>query len=75
MRKPKQQPPTRRERVHEAFRQGLYLDGDSEAAAFAFEAVHAFHKDNRADLNRFINAAREMNEQAWTPLFEILTQA
>ena len=75
MRKPKRQAATRLEKVHEAFRQGLEVDGDSEAAGDAFEAMHAFHLDRRSESVSRITKARDMNPAAWSPLFEILTQS
>ena len=75
MRKPKRQAPTKLERVHEAFRQGLEVDGDSEAAGNAFDAMHAFHLDRRSESVYRVTKARDMNPTAWSPLFEILTQS
>ena len=75
MRKLKRQETTRLEKVHDAFRQGLELDGESEAAGIAFDAMHAFHLDRRSESVSRITKARELNPDAWSPLFEILTQS
>ena len=75
MRKPKKLPQTRLEKVHDAFRQGLQQDGESDAAAMAFDALDAFHLDRRYDSVSRITKARDMNPAAWSPLFDILTQS
>jgi hypothetical protein len=57
--------------VHELWQQGLYLDGDSIAAGFGFDAVSAFHKGNYSAAIAAASDACSINE-AWQALFELL---
>lgn len=59
--------------VHEAWRQGLSLDGESDAAAFAFDAIDAYHLDKPANAALYASKASELNPDAWLPLHVLLT--
>ena len=59
--------------LHKVFRSGLEIDGDSKAAALAFDAVSAFHKGKYDLVITYITEAKNLNQIAWEELFNLLT--